>query len=206
MIGVSIIIFLANVLISYRRYKANPVDPGPDPWDARSLEWMIPSPAPEHNFDEIPVVEELDEFWHRKYGHDEDGRLVRIARTEDVTQKGDAENVHLPSPSYWPIVMSVGFPLIGYGLIFNLLWAIPGAICVIAAMVGWVMEPSTEPHDDHGGHEGPADGSDGPTAAAADLPEGEGESSDAGDDQGELVGAASGAATASAQTGDTADD
>ena len=46
----------------------------------------------------------LDEFWHRKYGEDENGRLVRIAETEDVVQKGDATDVHLPSPSYWPIV------------------------------------------------------------------------------------------------------
>ncbi|MEI2638630.1 MAG: cytochrome c oxidase subunit 4 [Microthrixaceae bacterium] len=204
MIGVSILIFLANVYISYKRHKANPVDPGPDPWDARSTEWMIPSPVPEHNFDEIPVIEELDEFWHRKYGHDEEGRLVRIARTEDVTQKGDAEGVHLPSPSYWPIVMSVGFPLIGYGLIFNLWWAVPGAILVIGAMAGWVMEPSTDPdaghdHDDHTGDD--AD----PTGAEAELPEGD-EPTIADNENAELVGAGAGGATASTQTGESADD
>ena len=85
-IAVALIIFMVNVALSYRKHRRNPVDPGPDPWDARSLEWMIPSPTPEHNFDEVPVVEEFDEFWHRKYGHDENGRLVRIAKTEDVVQ------------------------------------------------------------------------------------------------------------------------
>ena len=29
-------------------------------------------------------------------------------------------HIHLPSPSYWPIVLAFGLPLIGYGLIFNL--------------------------------------------------------------------------------------
>ena len=72
-IAVSMLVFMGNVAFSYRKHRRNPVDPGPDPWDARSLEWMIPSPTPEHNFDETPVVEEFDEFWHRKYGHDEDG-------------------------------------------------------------------------------------------------------------------------------------
>ncbi len=29
---------------------------GPNPWDATGLEWTVPSPPPEHNFAEIPVV------------------------------------------------------------------------------------------------------------------------------------------------------
>ncbi len=29
---------------------------GPNPWDARGLEWSIPSPPPSHNFDETPIV------------------------------------------------------------------------------------------------------------------------------------------------------
>jgi len=154
-IAVSLILFMANIAMSYRKHKRNPVNPGPDPWDARSLEWMIPSPTPEHNFDELPVVEELDEFWHRKYGHDLEGRLVRIAATEDVVQKGDATDVHLPSPSYWPLVMAIGFPLVGYGLIFNYWWLVPGTLLIVLAIFGWVFEPSTDPssgHDHHDDH------------------------------------------------------
>ena len=110
-IATSVLTFLINVVVStvkYKRAKADGtyVNPGPDPWDARSLEWMIPSPAPEHNFDEDIEVHGLDEFWHRKYGFDENHRVVRIATAEQVAQKGDATNVHLPSPSYWPIVIA----------------------------------------------------------------------------------------------------
>ncbi len=142
---------------------------GPDPWDARTLEWMIPSPTPEHNFDEVPVVDRLRRVLAPQVRRDENGRLVRIAETEDVVQKGDATDVHLPSPSYWPIVLAVGLPLVGYGLIYNLWWAVPGALLVIAGIYGWVMEPSTDPdaghhHDDHDDHDGDDDG------AAAELP------------------------------------
>jgi cytochrome c oxidase subunit 1 len=180
-IAVALIIFMVNVALSWRKHRRNPVDPGPDPWDARSLEWMIPSPTPEHNFDEVPVVEEYDEFWHRKYGHDENGRLVRIAKTEDVTQDGSATDVHLPSPSYWPLVLAAGMPLVGYGLIFSLWWAIPGAVLIIAGVFGWVMEPSTDPdaghhHDDHDSHD------DDPESAAAELTEGEADVDAANDD------------------------
>ena len=208
MIAVSLIIFMANIVFSYRKHRRNPVNPGPDPWDARSLEWMVPSPVPEHNFDEQPVVEEFDEFWHRKYGHDENGRLVRIAKTEDVVQLGDATGVHLPSPSYWPLVLALGFPLIGYGLIFNLWWAVPGTVLVIAGIYGWVMEPSTDPDAGHG-HDDHGDDHDDPAAAAAELPRGSDSEAPSADvdgapaDDGELV-TASTSASATTAAGDSA--
>jgi len=31
---------------------------GPNPWEAKGLEWQTPSPPPEHNFDHLPVVTE----------------------------------------------------------------------------------------------------------------------------------------------------
>ncbi len=177
---VSILIFIWNVIHSYRARTADAVDPGPDPWDARSLEWMIPSPTPEYNFDELIVVEEFDEFWHRKYGHDEDGRLVRIAKTEDVVQKPGATGVHLPSPSYWPLVMSVGLPLVGYGLIFNLWWCVPGALLLILGIFGWVLEPADDPHGGHEHHDEPEPDRD--AGSAGELVEGDAEAGDAAEE------------------------
>ena len=76
---------------------------------------------------------------------------MRIAATEDVVQKGDATDVHLPSPSYWPIVLAFGLPFIGYGLIFNLWLCRPRrASCVVAGIYGWVLEPSDDPDAGHG--------------------------------------------------------
>jgi cytochrome c oxidase subunit 1 len=177
-LAISILVFIYNVIHSYRSHKANPVDPGPDPWDARSMEWMIPSPTPEYNFSETVVVEEFDEFWHRKYGHDEEGRLVRVARTEDVVQQPGATGIHLPSPSYWPLVLAAGFPLVGYGLIFNLWWAIPGALLLILGIFGWVMEPADDPEAGHDEHHEPEPVED--PAAAGELDAGDGDT-DAGD-------------------------
>ncbi len=169
-IALSLLVFMGNVLFSYRKHRKNPVNPGADPWDARSLEWMIPSPTPEYNFAEIPVVEEFDEFWHRKYGHDENGRLVRIAKTEDVVESSDPVTVHLPSPSYWPLVLALGMPLVGYGLIFNLWWAVPGVILIVAGIYGWVMEPATDPDGGHG-HDDHHDEPDEPDATELAAPE-----------------------------------
>ena len=152
-IALSFLIFFWNIWASYRKSKklakGKPLSMPADPWDARSLEWMVPSPTPVHNFDVTPTVQSFDEFWHRKYGEDTDGRLVRIAATEDVVQRGDATDVHLPSPSYWPIVLSAGMPFIAYGLIYNLWLALVGGLLIVAALYGWIMEPSTDPSAGH---------------------------------------------------------
>jgi cytochrome c oxidase subunit 1 len=165
-IALGLIVFFANVIVSRRRAKTAP-PVGADPWDARSLEWMIPSPTPEHNFDEIPTVTRLDEFWHRKYGKDDEGRTVRIADTADVVQKGDATDVHLPSPSYWPLVLALGLPFIGYGIIFNLWWAVLGVALVVAGMYGWGFEPADDEDalHDHVEEQPPGGGDDSGDAA-----------------------------------------
>ena len=65
------IIFAINIVRTWLGYKAGTVpQEGADPWDGRTLEWAIPSPAPEHNFDYVPVVTDLDDFWHKKYQTD----------------------------------------------------------------------------------------------------------------------------------------
>lgn len=42
---------------------------GGDPWNARTLEWSIPSPPPFYNFAVIPTVSDVDPFWAVKRGH-----------------------------------------------------------------------------------------------------------------------------------------
>jgi len=128
---------------------------GADPWDARTIEWMTPSPVPAYNFDPTPTVSRVDDFWYRKYGETKDGKLVRIAKTEDVVQKRtDGKGIHLPSPSYWPIVVAFGLPIVGYGIIYSLWLALIGGIIVVGGIYGWVMEPPDDPDlahdDDHG--------------------------------------------------------
>ncbi len=176
-LGASVLYFLWNVYKS-KKDAPNLPAPGPDPWDARSLEWSIPSPTPEHNFDEIPVIESQDDWWFRKYNIEDDGSVVRISSAEDAAQKGDAVGVHLPSPSFWPLVLAIGLPLIGYGLIFNLWLCVVGGLLTGGAIYAWVLEPVDDPdagahgHDDHRDG-GDPDGELATVGAAGDDMEGE---------------------------------
>ncbi|MBT5140094.1 MAG: cytochrome c oxidase subunit I [Acidimicrobiaceae bacterium] len=149
LIAISVAYFFYNTVRS-RKEAVDLPPPGPDPWDARSLEWMLPSPTPEHNFDVVPTIESQDEWWHRKYGYDEDHNVIRVATIEEAAQKGDAVGVHLPSPSFWPLVLAVGMPLIGYGVIFNLWLCVLGGLLTGGAIYAWVLEPVDDPDAGHG--------------------------------------------------------
>jgi cytochrome c oxidase subunit I len=66
------------------------------------------------------------------------------------------QHVHLPSPSYWPIVLAFGLPLLGYGLMYTYWLTAVGALVILVAVFGWALEPSVDPDaghdvdDDHG--------------------------------------------------------
>ena len=143
MIAVSVLLFIGNVVRTHLKAKGTTIE---DPWDGRTLEWMIASPPPVHNFDEIPTVHSLDEFWHRKYVEDErTGTLVpaQAGASDAPDESHEAHgSIHLPSPSYWPLVASIGLPIIGYGILYSW-WAIgAGAIVAMVGFYGWALEPS----------------------------------------------------------------
>ncbi len=149
-LGVSVIVFFYNVWKTSRKGAKAPLDP----WDARSLEWMTSNPPKEHNFDSIPTVHALDEFFHRKYEEidtDTGTRLVKRKTGEEVLAELEANadrHIHMPSPSYWPIIVAFAFPIIAYGVIYSRVLAVVGAAILLYALFGWALEPSVADDDD----------------------------------------------------------
>ncbi|HEX4492356.1 MAG TPA: cytochrome c oxidase subunit I [Acidimicrobiia bacterium] len=144
LIATSVLVFIVNIV--HTKLRGEPC--GEDPWDARTLEWATSSPPPEFNFAEIPIVTNRDEWWHRKYTEDEDGRLVRLpAGAATATAEPEAHHhIHMPSPSYWPLLFTIGLPILGYGFVFKNWWLVGlGAVWLMFGMTGWATEPSTEP-------------------------------------------------------------
>jgi cytochrome c oxidase subunit 1 len=157
-IAASILVFMVNVLLTARKKERAPIDP----WNARTLEWAIPSPPPAYNFSEIPVVHARDEFWHRKYYEDAQGRAVPRedydpsrpvfpALPEHGHGHGHGHGIHMPSPSYFPLIAALGLPVMAYGLIAKvsneyLGWTIIGigALLLFLGVYGWGLEPVAE--------------------------------------------------------------
>lgn len=97
---------------------------GDDPWDARTLEWSIPSPPPAHNFDEIPNVKALDDYWVRKHPellHHEEG--AHEEAHHDAHHGHDDHGIHMPGGSWFPMLASLGFFIGGMGMVYMGGWA-----------------------------------------------------------------------------------
>ena len=63
-IALGVFFQVLQLVVSIVQRKKNQV--GPDPWNARTLEWATHTPTPEYNFAVIPEVTERDAFWEMK--------------------------------------------------------------------------------------------------------------------------------------------
>ena len=111
----------------------------------------------------LDPCEARDDFWHRKYTEDETGHAVRIPSGAAVAVEerpaggggddehggeghGDGHGIHMPSPSYFPFILALGLPILGYAAVFQALWLVPiGALVVAFGLYAWGIEPQTEP-------------------------------------------------------------
>lgn len=98
-----VIALLINVIITHVKR----ADVEADPWDGRTLEWTLPSPPPEYNFKQLPLVRGLDAFWKEK-----------MAGNKEMTPAEPLGPIHMPSPSILPFIMSVGLFIAGIGFMY----------------------------------------------------------------------------------------
>ena len=147
-IAAGILPFIFNFIRSWK----NGQIAGDDPWDARTLEWSIPSPPPLYNFATIPVVDSRDSFWEEKQRRQKSGNAARAANGNEIKPESNGHGIHLPSPSYWPILVSLGILLTAFGVMGLMAGSKPfiamitvGGFLGILSIYGWAFEPSAEP-------------------------------------------------------------
>ncbi len=113
----------------------------------------------------------LDDFWHRKYTEDDEGRLQRIPVSDEeraaaeqraAVAVANAGSIHLPSPSFYPIIVAFALPVIAYGMIYKaFVVSVVGGLILLGGLYAWALEPSAEPadhHDDEHGDGGSIEG------------------------------------------------
>ncbi|PSR25627.1 MAG: cytochrome ubiquinol oxidase subunit I [Sulfobacillus benefaciens] len=122
--GLGFLVLVYNVLWSMRYGER---DLTGDPWNGRTLEWSLPSPAPSYNFAVIPAVTHRDEWWEMK----QSGK----ARAYKVKSSA-IRPIHMPKRSAMPFFLGVSFFVVGFGMVFSW-WVITiiGALGVIASLL-----------------------------------------------------------------------
>jgi heme/copper-type cytochrome/quinol oxidase subunit 1 len=132
-IALSILVFIVNAWKTQR----SGVVAGPDPWDGRTLEWMTSSPPPVYDFAVVPTVHGRDELWLRKHG---DGHGGAPPPREPLPRSEDLAAIHMPPPSYWPVVLAAAITVMLAGLLISYAQVVVGGLLTLWCMYKFAME------------------------------------------------------------------
>jgi hypothetical protein len=169
------LIFFWNFFTSKRKGEIA----GDNPWDAPTLEWSIPSPPPEYNFAQIPMVTSRYPLWDLTHPermadipHSEEGWDAAKRRTgEHVTSAGAHEadvapmhiererrsaselGIPMPTPTIKPLWVAFGILVLMGSLPFLYAGKQALAFAIIAVgaivMVGSLYAWLTTPLEEH---------------------------------------------------------
>jgi cytochrome o ubiquinol oxidase subunit 1 len=94
-----------------------------DPWNGRTLEWSVPSPAPVYNFAIIPTVHDRDAFWAMKQS--------RTAQPEP-----EYEPITIPRNTSVGLFIALFAFLAAFAIVWHMWWlAIIGAVGAILTII-----------------------------------------------------------------------
>ncbi len=126
-IFIGIILQITQLIVSIKNREALRDHTG-DPWNGRTLEWSIASPAPMYNFAKLPHVKELDDFWERKQ-NDPDSVYPNPSNIE-------YQPIHMPKNTAAGFLIAMASGVMGFALVWHMwLFAIVGFYAILAIVI-----------------------------------------------------------------------
>lgn len=120
---IGIVMQLIQVYVSVMNRQALRDHTG-DPWNGRTLEWSIASPAPFYNFAVTPMVSELDQFWHTKEHH--------LAAGHVHPSEIQYQPIHMPRNTATGFVIAMFAGVAGFAIVWHML--IPGLVGLLGVV------------------------------------------------------------------------
>ncbi|MUV36343.1 Menaquinol oxidase (H(+)-transporting) [Lentibacillus sp. JNUCC-1] len=106
LMGIGVAVMFYNLFITIRKKERV----GSDPWDGRTLEWTVASPAPEDSFQPMPIVKEMDPYWYAKQ------------RGEDLETTDEKLASPISRDSIIPFIMANLLAVLSFGLMYGWIW------------------------------------------------------------------------------------
>jgi cytochrome o ubiquinol oxidase subunit 1 len=108
-----------------------------DPWNGRTLEWAMSSPAPIYNFAVLPTVTELDAFWVEKE--------ARITGTDTHPVKIQYQPIHMPKNTPAGFIIAIFSGIAGFAFVWHMwLPGIIGIVGIVATFIGKTFFTDTD--------------------------------------------------------------
>jgi cytochrome c oxidase subunit 1 len=119
------------------------VDSGPNPWEAPTLEWSIPSPPPDYNFAVIPTVTARYPLW-------DGGQKVH----EGPIKSAKALGIPMPNPTIKPLFVALWMTLMFASMLLihkgmttlAVIGVITFAILMTLNLYSWLLTPLEDEH------------------------------------------------------------
>ncbi|PZF92781.1 cytochrome c oxidase subunit I [Micromonospora deserti] len=151
LLAAGVLVFVIDLVVAWRRG----APAGRDPWAGDGLEWGVPSPPPSENFSRIPVVGSRYPLWQperdrpdrdeRARGFDRAPADFRASPTTSILLAEPEAAVHLPTPTFWPLVPALGLAGTAAALIAQAYpVAVAGLVVVAVGVVGWLRRNEAE--------------------------------------------------------------
>ncbi len=124
-----------------------------NPWGAATIEWSMPSPPPEHNFDELPKITSRYPLWDLK-GTVLTRETTAAEEANRPRQRSAKElGIPMPNPSILPLITAAGIMFMFSGMLFtdtNMTLAIgmmvAGAVWWVGSLYSWLLTPLEDAH------------------------------------------------------------
>ena len=143
-LGIGVLLFVLNALVSLRRGAIA----GPNPWGAGTLEWATTSPPPRYNWVEPPTCRGREPLWLEA---DPSIRVTGLATghrevlATTILEAAPEHRYAMPPDSIWPLLLAIVSGLLIVGLLFHP-WAVPiGALLAFGVLLGWFNEGVASP-------------------------------------------------------------
>ena len=138
-----VLLLLVNVARSLRGGAAA----GPNPWDAPTLEWSVPSPPPPYNFVSIPIIASRHPLWEDRLNETDERSILGSDVLLDEGKETlavtalDAEPdaiMTMPGDSLLPVILALGMSVVFGGMLVVNWWAVSvGAVGVAITLLAW---------------------------------------------------------------------